>query len=100
MQHAIQTPEQFEAALEEARQRFEGLPTARPFDAEQLDDLLRRIADYHDRHATVQTDRVRDELRSFEDHLQAYGRHWPAREAKPDDHWSPMLGGGARAGRA
>ena len=100
MQHAIQTPEQFEAALEEARQRFEGLQTARPVDAERLDELLRRIADYHDRHATVQTDRVRDELRTFEDHLQAYGRHWPAPAARLDDHWSPMLGGGSHTGRA
>ena len=96
MQREIQTPEEFESALEEARQRFEGLPTARPVDAELLDELLRRIDAYHARDATVQTAPVRDELRTFEDHLQAYGRHWPAPEAKPADHWAPMVGGGTR----
>ena len=39
MQHAIQTPEDFDNAIEEARQHIEGMQTAGCVDAEQLDEL-------------------------------------------------------------
>jgi hypothetical protein len=95
MQRAIQTPEDFDRALEEAREHLEGLPTAQCDDAEPLDELLRRIAAYHEQNAVVQTDRVQDELRAFEDHLRAYGRHWPAPDSRLD-HWAPMVGGSVK----
>ena len=37
-----------------------------------------------------------EELRAFDDHLRAYGRHWPTPKDRPADHWAPMVGGSVR----
>jgi hypothetical protein len=93
MQPPLRTPEDFASALEEARQRLEGLPTAKPADAEHFDELLRRIADYHDRQPSSEKRLQEDRVRAFEDHLRAYGLRWPRSEAGTPDHWAPMVGG-------
>ena len=92
MQRPLQTPEEFDSAIEEARQRLEGLPTAQPADAERFEELLRRIVDYHD-HLPPSERRLREaRVQAFEDHLSAYGRRWPSSPASRD-HWAPLLGG-------
>ena len=92
MNEPLQSPADFERALEQIRQRLEGLPTAGPDGAEVFEDLLNRIIAYHEDQPPTERQLNVERLRALDAHLNAYGVRWPKPE-KAADHWAPMLGG-------
>jgi hypothetical protein len=92
MNQPLQSSADFERALDQVRQRLEGLPTAGPEGAEVFEDLLNRIIEYHEDQPPTERQRNLERMQALEAHMNAYGLRWP-KPQKPADHWAPMLGG-------
>lgn len=85
----ITTEAEFERALSEIEQLL-----AEPHEANTEDRyfafLLGQIADYHESLPAARRDENTERLQELEQHLKAYGKHWPHPQDE-DRHWTPTL---------
>lgn len=96
----LRTPADFERAMAEARAMVKGLETAGPAETQKFEQLLSRIADYHDDQPPVGQGANLESLQTLDGHLKAFGRRWPKEHGDGQTkHWSPMVGGGVGSGR-
>ena len=89
----LNTSDDFELAVETAQQLAERLASADVSEAEKLDHLLSRIAEYQQSQPPTVQAVNREKLSALDEHLRAFGRRWPNVGEGQDEHWSPMLGG-------
>ena len=91
----LNTPNEFEQAVETAHDLADRLANSdQSSDAEKLDRLLLRIAEFHDRQPVSAQASNLEKLGALEERLKAFGRRWPTLDGEDhSEHWSPMLGG-------
>jgi antitoxin component HigA of HigAB toxin-antitoxin module len=89
----IQNATEFQHALSEVERLLDTPPLPASLEDRWFNHLLGQIADYNEAQPRAVREAYADRILDLDRHLQMYGKHWPSRSSRPDDHWSPLLGG-------